>query len=435
MTDKVPTNSQQDNAGVPLKRYLFWLAIPLLMFAVALFMPGKGPDEPIKKNSKKLRLQDKKFNRVLRFFEMTSADSKNVPLYTVNQPGLKIDLALDPETFRLMLIKENRKRFKRRSTNMALRFADGRPRTGIISLRGAGTLEYNDKLSFNIELSEAEAFSQHIKIKRFYLINMVSDLHEINLVFSYSVLSDLGLFVPHFQYVRVAVNGEPQGMYLLIEQPKAAIRRVFPNTVAIYRRQGRNKFKTLLSKAVPDVNAPLRRLTNANDQMEITNPLETYNAALDLEVYFSWLGINSLLMNEDSLDGLFLYEVRGEHTRPQPLHIMGWDYDRIMAAKPKKDSVEDTLMFSAKDAIDFNIFRHSEMYTRYRKSLFELLSKRLSSERLVTKLRKIHEMRKRLDDGLPPDDQALRSQARAVAVAEIETRLRDRHAELLNLLK
>ena len=51
---------------------------------------------------------------------------------------------------------------------------------------------------------------------------------------------------------------------------------------------------------------------------------------IDLYAYLTWSGVNSILRNSDTVDELFLYEVREDQNRPGRLRSMAWDYDEIM---------------------------------------------------------------------------------------------------------
>jgi len=155
---------------------------------------------------------------------------------------------------------------------------------------------------------------------------------------------------------------------------------------------------------------------------------------LDVEKYMQWMAVNALLKNPDTLDELFLYEVRGKDSGPAPLRIMAWDYDDLFVTEPKPDSVPATLLFSGQDRFDFSIKRHPQLYEAYRKTMRRLLSDQLTIEKVIGLLRQTQALRDGLDDGLPEEDQKTAQAERAEFVKKSEDILRKRHAELLKAL-
>ena len=415
-----------------IRRYLPWLVLPVLMLAAAAVVQERlAATVDAGGLGEQVRLKDAKVSRTVRFHDMADLSATAAPLYQRNAPGVAIDIEMDPRTFALMLVKANRRRFKERATDATVRFAGGAPAPATIGLRGVGTLKMlADKVSFKVKMFQKEAVTPDVKLKRFYLMNMAHDPHEVELVFSYRLLSGLGLFPLHFQYARVAVNGEPQGMYLLVEPPAGGLRREHEDITAIFRRRKPNIFQTVWTVGAPDSGASINALRLASYPQPTEVSADALGAALDLDDYFTWLAACSVLMNPDVADELYLFEVRKDRARPAPLRVLAWDFDD-MAGKPGPGAVGDRLIFSCKYPLDLRVRESERLYGRYRQTLRHLLTDELAIDRLVAALHEVGELRDGLDDGRGQAVQAEARRLRAEAVAEIERKLRARHAELL----
>ena len=104
-------------------------------------------------------------------FHQLARRTDDTPVSTVNQEGLAIDLSIDPTTYEHMQIVGVRGLYKRRRVNTSVRFGDLEPRPGVLRLRGSSSLRRTE-LNFEIIFPRAEAITETIQLKRFYLINM-----------------------------------------------------------------------------------------------------------------------------------------------------------------------------------------------------------------------------------------------------------------------
>ncbi len=157
---------------------------------------------------------------------------------------------------------------------------------------------------------------------------------------------------------------------------------------------------------------------------------------IDLEAYVTWLATNSILKNADTVDELFLFEVRKDRSQPEPLRIMAWDYDEILQGRHTTKMFPDPLMFARRTtALDDLIKSDPKLYGRYRSTLRRLLTRDLTIERLVEELREVQALRDGLDDGLAPEVQDEKRRQRKATVDKFESDLRERHATLLERLE
>lgn len=413
-----------------LLRFAIWVALPAIALAVVLAWSAAAPRHDDGDLGAQMRARDAKLERTVLFHEMTGTDGPLPPLAEVNREGLAIELRLDPETWALMHVERNRRHYKRRPVNVAVRFGDRPFRAATVRLRGKGTLRMSFELNLGVKLFRAAKFAPDVSLKRFRLMAMIEDPFEVKTVFGYRVFRSLGLFAPWFQYVRLVVNGEAKGMFLLLEPASRSLRRTRPGTVAIYRRERENLFKTDWTASVPDVRYSLATLRDLNEQARVENPVEAYGRVLDLDQYFTWLGVHVILRNPDHLDELFLYEVRANRAVPTPLEVMAWDPDAMLGAFPKKGAARDPLLFSALGTIDSRIKETPALYARYRAVLRGLLEERLPLERLEEILDSVAALRDGLDDGRPAEEQETRRKERRVMVERMRSLIRLRHARL-----
>jgi hypothetical protein len=422
------------------RRYGAWLLLALLMFTLGFVVRAIDDVPQITDPSGNvlpapLYVRDTKVRRTARSFAMLASVQDDTPLHTFNEDGLSIDIELDRRTWQLMLVPDNRRMFKTRSYNVAISFGGRESRPAVLSLRGGGSLKAPGKPNFDIKLFRSEQFTETLEMRRFYLMNMHYDKAEIDLTWSYGLLNELGLFPLHYQYVRVAVNGDPLGMYLLVEPPDRGLRRHAPDTVGIYRRRSANVYQRLWSKGVPSPNRTISALRALNYADTVEDPVAAYQQRIDLDAYMRWTAFNALVVNYDTIDELFLYEVREERERPVPLRVMAWDYDDIYFDGEKDDAVDDPLMHSALGDFDAAIVREPELYERYRAVMREMLVEQLPVDHMIEYAKAMQAKRDGLDDGRPEEVQAEARQARRRLVREFLEDIETRHAELLDLVQ
>ncbi len=417
-----------------ISRYAGWISLPLLA-AGAAFWLGLAGRSPAHSG---LLPADPKLRRTLKLFDMAAfAGSRPAGAPRLDHHGLHIDISMDPQRLELMRVRDNRRYFKVRTTDVALSFDGESPMPATLVLRGASTLKSSDKMNFNIELLRRLELGPGLRFKQFYLIAMAQDPHEIATCFGYRVLGDMGLFFCHYQYVRVSINDQPEGMYLLVEPPAKAIRRCVKDVVAVHRRQKPNIYETYWTDGRYNATASLRAFQTLNISNRLDDAAAQYASVLDLESYLSWTAVNSIVLNNDTLDEVYLYERRqpGKETQPAPLAVMGWDCDDLAARAPLPKTLNDPLLYSCMDRFDQVIQREGDLYDRYRRTLARLLRERLTTSYLMQTLDSVQRLRDSLDDGLPADVQQRRRQDRQAQAQRIRELLVARHAELLERVK
>jgi spore coat protein H len=149
---------------------------------------------------------------------------------------------------------------------------EGQRATGQIRYRGASTRTVPQK-SFKIELDKGYEFADRDK---FELLAQWFDSGKLTEKFAVDLFVALGLQVPRARYVRVSINGQPNGLYLDMEHVgKDYLKHHnLERTASIYRCGARNGELTL------------QRGSHQDDFEKKTNE-ETGTA--DLEAFLAWV--------------------------------------------------------------------------------------------------------------------------------------------------
>lgn len=429
------------NRRSPLRTYLPWLLAGAALGSTVVFAPtSKMTVRDDVLDLGKLSFDSEAIATSARSFAALLGGREATPLNedpeyaALGGQGYPVHLAIDAATWQSMLELGNRDYYKRKPVDIVVRFADRSPQPAVLTLRGGGSLEMEGKPNFRLRLTRKEAFSDEVELKTFFLMNMRFDRAQYQLAWAYRMLRDLDMFYAHTQYMRVTVNDEPLGMFMLIERPAAGIRRVFPGTVAVYRRKRPNVYEQVWSDSVPGIHRSLAKLRSLNREEQVADPLETYGRVIDIEAYMRWMAVNSILQNFDYLDEPYFFEVRTDRERSNPLRLMAWDLDDIAYEVQKTGHLEDPHFYSALDRLDFAIHRNAELFARYKAILAQMLVE-LPIERIERYMNEALEFRLTLDDGRTAEVQAAFARdARRISQEHLAI-LTKRHAFLSALLE
>lgn len=410
-------------------RYAAWMLGPLALLAgwVAWHLAAGGERGARRPISDQLFVSDAKLRRTVLAFDAGSLDAE---LPVVGGEGLLVRLSLDAEALRLRLERRNREWLKTRRADASVQIGDGPAMPATVRLRGETTLRWGERLNFHVELLRPQPFEGGVSLGRFFLMAMGDDPHQIVSMCGYRIFRDLGLYPLRFQYVRVVLNGEPQGAYLLLEPPRQGLRRIYPDLVGLYRRKAKGFVRVEWQQAVPRVDASINAVRDLRWRGELGDPVAAYAPHLDVAAYLRYLAASSVLLNEDMQAELFFYERRSDPARPAPLELMAWDPEDLGSDEEKPDAVADPLIFSGRDRLDFQIHREPALRRRYVEVLRDLLAHRLGPDTLATTVREVRALRDSLDDGRPRPVQEADRLARAAFAERLAARLLARHAEL-----
>ena len=419
-----------------MNKYIIWIGIPLIAVILSIFfsdiisvMPEPSSGSLIDYKP----LKDPKLKRTVKSFAKEMEDLG---------PGKEIDLSITPgHLINIEMAPKNIDQIHNMVMespgiedvfDIRIRFGDQPGQRASLRLRGGSSLNM-EKKSFHINLFHKIGISQDIRVKKIYLISMSHDSGMFRMRFSYLLLHELGLFPSFNEYVRVYINGKPQGIYLMVERPVDAIRRTRPGIVSITRGGVFHDIK--YQGREPGALELVKRLASAHTIRDEASRLKEYEDILDIDSYLRWLAFNSLVRNGDSWGEYYSYESRLEKHRYGIVSIVAWDYDDIMAppARPEK-SFEDPLFYACEEKIDFFIRDNKKLYDRYREILRAMLKEQMTMEHLLETLDHVTLTLGSIDTGFSPEREEVEQNHRLGEIERFKKGLTERHGELMEIL-
>ncbi|NUQ72982.1 MAG: CotH kinase family protein [Polyangiaceae bacterium] len=251
---------------------------------------------------------------------------------------------------------------------------------------------------------QRKSFSVHMEGKRrrwmpevaddrFFLISMCLDTRYFGQVWGERLLASLGLFPPRQRYVRLRIDGENQGVYLVVQRPEDAVRTDGAGVVSVIRRrydiQG-EPAEVKYPEDPPAVSAALAAydelaaIATTAPSADIASELD---ARIDLDAYLRWLAVNSLLQNGDFIDEAFFYASAENNAWFH--RAMGWDLDDLFSAchGGGGNAIIDPcgLTYCTEGLLDQALIRSPEVYQRYLAALGFVLDI-LTPERLAASM-------------------------------------------------
>jgi spore coat protein H len=278
-----------------------------------------------------------------------------------------------------------------------------------LSVRGRSSLDFRRKsFSVNLEYPIYLRFSNGSEMKRlsgFKLISLCMDYTYINNRLAYGILQQAGVTPLFFKYVELRINGDTQGIYLLVEDPEERIREL--GSEYIFRRDYHNAMKDPKyhsnARGISQEEYE-RRFKEIYDALPLHEgeTLYTYlNSRINLDQYFRKMAIDYLLQNGDYTDEIFLYaQIVNGGIQYQ---VIPWDYDDLFRNYPHEvgrdwavgkvfgprsysslqdvlDVTGDRLVFSIEDDLDYVITTDPFLYKQYTLALAGLLRELLPSD-------------------------------------------------------
>jgi spore coat protein H len=208
------------------------------------------------------------------------------------------------------------------------------------------------------------------KFKKFHLLNLVMDRGLWHNRWAFTCMRRLGIFPLRSAYCTVSINGQSQGIYLLVEKPQEAADRL-GSPYALRRGMNGALDKEYIETPSKDSAQQFRRqfLGIYKDARNYSG--ETLAARLEqsmnVDQYLRWLAFNYLIMNGDYSDELYLYI----NPSTRKFDVIPWDYDDIFSPIPHEALGEGTVsskpykLFSLEDLLDKAIAADPVLYRRY----------------------------------------------------------------------
>ena len=252
-----------------------------------------------------------------------------------------------------------------------------------------------DRKSYTVNLSgkEARYFGEQSGSDEFYLIAMCEDPTLFHAYLTYNLYSQYDLFPLRIRYVELLLNGEKQGIYLMMEKRKEELLRDNARLRGIIRRghEGANKPEVGYT-----INDEATMLATYRKTMAFGVPKEALpdylREIMDLDQYLTWMGLNSIVENADTLDECFFISTESIDSAG-----LATDYFRLMAWDPEDIQIrcqtgkifrdDYNLTFCQTSFLEQRIINHPVIFEDYVKNLKPLLAE-ISSERCQSVLDK-----------------------------------------------
>jgi spore coat protein H len=251
-----------------------------------------------------------------------------------------------------------------------------------INTRGGSSLLFRRK-SYSFTLKSGASFrygERKETFRKFYALSLSMDKNYCNNRLAYEMLKKIGLFDLFYSFTELHINGESEGICMLIERPEDwAIKK--KNSPLIIRR-GYNhtidkmEYNKILEKSSAEIYSNYFKLIYRSlkkyDGEELYKKLSQW---IDLDTYMNWLAFNFLVRNGDYTDELFLYI----DPAINKFKIIPWDYDDLFLPAPHEGREEsrkilgDKLLFSSEDLLDQKIAADPYLYKIYLTHLKEIL--------------------------------------------------------------
>lgn len=262
-------------------------------------------------------------------------------------------------------------------------------------LRGLHSL-LCDRKCYTVNLSgkKARYFGEESGGDEFYLISMCEDPTLFNAYLIYTLYSQYDLFPLRIRYVELLLNGETQGIYLMMEKRKEELLRDNARLRGIIRRGHEGADRPEVGYTINDEATMLAayRKTMAFNVPKEELP-DYLREIMDLDQYLTWMGLNSIVENGDSLDECYFISTESIDSAglaTDYFRLMAWDPEDIQIRCPMGKIFGDDygLTFCQTSLLEQRIINHPVIFEDYVKNLKPLLTE-ISPNRCQSVLDKV----------------------------------------------
>lgn len=272
--------------------------------------------------------------------------------------------------------------------------------------RGQGSIGYRRK-NFGLKLVDRIQVGR-VGGKKIDLLSMSADPGYISTRFGLMASELLGIGTPlPTEFVEVKLNGKSNGLYAIVQKPKAAFSKVSPYVV---RRGYKSTFqhaeaeiaKNLNPTQIAEIKAVADSIYTDIATKKDATLFNSLRQKMDIESYMRWMTMNSLLLNGDFPDEIFFYVDASMYASGRIyFRVSPWDFDDLFhtsmhavpinmteAAKPEN---KDSILYSYEDRLDrafapVNVY----MYSQLKYMMQDLLVNRLTQTTTDNLLKQIH---------------------------------------------
>ncbi|MFD2201703.1 CotH kinase family protein [Shivajiella indica] len=253
-----------------------------------------------------------------------------------------------------------------------------------IHTRGKSTLNFKRK-SLAFSLNSAASFQhneKNQKLKKFDLLSLSMDKYYIRNRLAFQMMEHLELFELFYTFSEFKINGNSEGIYLVVERPQDWALQDRKSPLIIRRGYNHSIDKIKLNKKADKKESKFfvdsfRQIYKILPKYQGEELYQMLSERIDLENYMRWLAFNYFVHNGDYADEVFFYA----DPKSGKLRIIPWDYDDIFAKAPHEGKevtdriLSGKLIFSSEDALDVKIATDEFLYAKYLQVFKEVLEK------------------------------------------------------------
>lgn len=271
--------------------------------------------------------------------------------------------------------------------------------------RGQGSIGYRRK-NFGLKLQHPIQLGR-VEAKKINLLSMSADPGYIStrLGLMSAESLNIGMGLPS-EYAEVKINGKSNGLYAVVQKPKAAMADESPYVV---RRGYKSRFaheeaeisKRLTPAQVAEIKAVADSIYTDVATKKEASLYNSLSKKMDIEAYMRWMAMNSLYTNGDFPDEIFFY-VDGDLYNEGIIYfrVMPWDFDDLFkamhsvpinASESAKPENKDSILYSYEDKLDRSFApSNAFMYSQLKSTTLDVISNRLTQTVTDQLLMKIH---------------------------------------------
>lgn len=206
----------------------------------------------------------------------------------------------------------------------------------------------SDRYSYKINVSKYED-QELLGLDEFVLNNMFSDPSYMREYISYTAMAENGGLVPMTTYINVSINGELQGLYLMVETVDDSFleRQFGDNDGNLYRCDSGTTLAVVDGQYIESIeqkNGDDESLSDLYHFMDVLNEMPqgekgAIESVLDVESALNYFAANTVMESYDSYNGQFaqnfyLYNDHGIFT------VIPWDYNMSLGTFGQGDMTE-----------------------------------------------------------------------------------------------
>ena len=303
-----------------------------------------------------------------------------------------------PETVELLFSQEEREVYdgkvkvkNQEDFELQIRLGSAPPVAAAAHLRGQTSLDCARK-SYNVNLKGDHG--RHIlpgsATDEFYLLSMCKDDRYFQQYVANILAGSLGLFPLKFGFVELFIEGETEGVYLLLEKTKEALLEDNSRVHAVIRRRfdpggkpAEVKYPSEGTIGGPAGSAYLA-LPEAASDLAGEALLTKMNRRMDFDQFLRILAFQTLMGNGDYVDEMIFYSTEAvrDGEKREWYQTMAWDMDDLFSAchHGGKHAMDDPfdILFCAEGNIEKAVMTDPVVYARFIELLEAMMTEQVT---------------------------------------------------------